>query len=583
MTSQRRTLIALAVLGLAMAVAAQAIILTGHHMPHRTIYAVFNAALGLSFLGTGLYAWRRRPDNRSGPLMVWVGFAWFLSPLSFSNNSVIFTVGQFTDPLAIAALAHLILAFPDGRLRSRYHRALIVAAYVNATLFLLPGALVLGSPGAMCPGCPKNLLLVHANDGLYGTFGFVVNLIAITIIVLIGREVVPRIRRARRGDRRVYGPVVYAGLATLVAFACLFVSAGVSGSGATALRYVAFATFVTVPYAFLLGLIRGRLSRADAITELVEALGRTDERRASLRESIAEALGDSSLALAYWIPQQRAYVDARGERVNLPAPGSGRIATPIERNGAPVAVVIHDDSLAEEQDLVRAAGGAAALTLENERLAAELRARIEDLRSSRARIVQATDNERRRLERDLHDGAQQRLVALALNLKFASRSFDEDPAAARALIDDAIEELTEATAELRELARGIHPAILTERGLEAAVDALASRASVPVEVRTMPREPLKASIESTAYFVVAEALTNVARYSEASHAQVEIERHNGTLVVDVRDDGIGGADPAHGSGLRGLADRVAAVDGRLVVTSDAGAGTLVHAEIPCAR
>jgi signal transduction histidine kinase len=567
-----------------MGLAAAATILTSHHMSQRGVYEVFNAALGASFVGTGLYAWWRRPDNRSGPLMVWVGFAWFLSPLSFSNNSVVFAIGEFTDPLAIAALAHLILAFPDGRLKSSYHRGLVVLAYVNATVLLLPGALVFDSSNdAICAGCPKNLILVHANGSLYNTFSFLVNLIAIATIVLIGREVFPRIRRARRGDRRVYGPVVYAGLATLAAFACLFVSAGVGGSGATALRYTAFATFVTVPYAFLVGLIRGRLSRADAITELVEALGHTDERRASLREAIAEALGDSSLALAYWIPAKLAYVDAQGEQVELPAPGSGRIATPIERNGAPVAVVIHDESLAEERDLVRAAGGAAALTLENERLAAELRARIEDLRSSRARIVQAADDERRRLERDLHDGAQQRLVALALNLKFASRSFDEDPAAAHKLIDDAIEDLTEATAELRELARGIHPAILTERGLEAAVDALASRASVPVEVRSMPREPLTASIESTAYFVVAEALTNVARYSEASHAQIGIERHNGTLVVDVRDDGVGGADPARGSGLRGLADRVAAVDGRLVVTSEAGAGTLVHAELPCAR
>src|SRR4051794_33324805 len=299
MTSRSRTLIALGLLGLAMAVGAQLIILTGHHMPHRGTYAVFNAALGLSFLGTGLYAWLRRPDNRSGAIMVWVGFAWFVSPLSFSNSSVLFTVGQFTDPLAISALAHLILAFPNGRLESRYHRGLIAAAYVNGTLLLLPATLVLHSPGPMCSGCPQNLLLVHGNDSLYGTFGFLVNLIAIAIIVLIGREVVPRIRRARRGDRELYTPVVYSGLATLTAFGCLFASAGFSGSGATALRYIAFGTFVTVPYAFLAGLIRGRLSRAGAVAELLDALGGTDDRRSSLRDSIATALGDTSLVLAY--------------------------------------------------------------------------------------------------------------------------------------------------------------------------------------------------------------------------------------------------------------------------------------------
>jgi signal transduction histidine kinase len=185
------------------------------------------------------------------------------------------------------------------------------------------------------------------------------------------------------------------------------------------------------------------------------------------------------------------------------------------------------------------------------------------------------------LERDLHDGAQQRLVALALNLKLARSSLESDPQGASELLDDAIAELTEATAELRELARGIHPAVLTDRGLEAAVTALASRAAVPVEVKSLPDERLAPPVEATAYFVVAEALTNVARYSQASHAEVEIKRENGSLVVEVRDDGVGGADPAQGSGLRGLADRVGAVDGRIAVQSPAGAGTTVHVEIPC--
>jgi signal transduction histidine kinase len=245
-------------------------------------------------------------------------------------------------------------------------------------------------------------------------------------------------------------------------------------------------------------------------------------------------------------------------------------------------MVVHDESLTEERDLLRAVGGAAALTLENERLAAELRARIEELRASRARIVQAGDDERRRVERDLHDGAQQRLVALALNLNLARGSFDRDPDAALELIDDAVKELTETTAELRELARGIHPAILTDRGLDAAVNALAERASLPVEVGAVPAGRLAAPVESTAYFVIAEALTNVARYAQASYAEVDVARDNGTLVVEVRDDGIGGADPDRGSGLRGLGDRVAAVDGQLLVTSEPGAGTVVHAEIPCA-
>jgi signal transduction histidine kinase len=583
MRSLGRALIALAVAGFAMGLGAIAIILTSNHQSQRGTWAIFGAVLGWSFIGTGLYAWWRRPENRSGALMAWVGFCWFLAPLSFSDNSVIFGIGQFTDSLAIAALTHLLLAFPNGRLESRYHRALIGFAYFCASLAALPSVVfndTANSPD--CTGCPTNPFLISAHRDLSDALLTLVRIAAFVVIALIVRELVRRVRAARGSERQLYNPVIYAGGASLVAFAFLLASDVVGGPGAAVLRALAFTAFVTVPYAFMAGLIRGRLSQAGAVAELVDALGRTDDRRRSLREAISAALGDSSLSIAYWIPEQQAYVDAAGQLVELPEAGSGRIATAIERGGERLAVIVHDESLAEERELVRAVGGAAALTLENERLAAELRARIEELRASRARIVHATDEERRRLERDLHDGAQQRLIALALHLKMTRGSID-DPEAAREMLDEAITELTEATAELRELARGIHPAILTDRGLDAAVTALARRAPIPVELRALPQERLAAPVESTAYFVVAEALTNVARYSQATRAEVEIGRHNGRLVVDVRDDGVGGADPQRGSGLRGLADRVAAVDGRLSVTSTRGSGTTVHAEIPCAR
>jgi signal transduction histidine kinase len=427
-------------------------------------------------------------------------------------------------------------------------------------------------------------LLVSSNEQAFDVLSGVLNLTAAVLLVLVLREVVRRRRRASNAERAAYGPVTYAAAVVVAAFALVFLASVTAGSTVSDILTVpAMLAFLTIPYAFLAGVIRSRLSGAGAVAELVEALGRTDDERRSLRDSIASALGDTSLTLAYWIPEQHAYVDAEGRRVELPEPGSARVATPIERGGEPLAVIVHDESLAEERELVRAVGGAAALTLENERLTAELRARVEELRASRARIVRAGDEERCRLERDLHDGAQQRLVALSLNLKLARSSLDSDPEGARELLDDAIGELTEATAELRELARGIHPAILTDRGLEAAVTALASRATVPVELLSVPEERLSPPVESTAYFVVAESLTNVARYSHASHAEVEITRDNGRLVVEVRDDGVGGADPARGSGLRGLADRVGAVDGRLAVESPAGAGTKVHVEIPCER
>jgi signal transduction histidine kinase len=243
-----------------------------------------------------------------------------------------------------------------------------------------------------------------------------------------------------------------------------------------------------------------------------------------------------------------------------------------------VAAIVHDRALDDSRDLVRGAGAAVALALENERLDAELRARVEDLRASRERLVRAGLDERRRLERDLHDGAQQRLVALALTLRLARGKADGEAAD---LLDEAAAELQHATTELRELARGIHPAVLIDHGLGPAIGALANRAPVPVEVAALPNGRLPAPVESAAYFLVAEALTNVSRYARASFAEVRVARANGSVTVEVRDDGIGGADPAAGSGLRGLADRMAALDGALEVSSPPGAGTTVRAVLPC--
>jgi signal transduction histidine kinase len=322
--------------------------------------------------------------------------------------------------------------------------------------------------------------------------------------------------------------------------------------------------------------MRASLSRAGAVSELVESLGRREE---GVRDALAAALGDPTLELAYWLPELERYVDAAGHEVHLPEAGGLRAATEIVRDGRPVAALIHDAALLDQPELVRASGAAAALALENERLDAELRARYEDLRASRARLVEASDAARRRIERDLHDGAQQRFVSLALTLRLARNRLDAGSEAA-ALVDRGLEELDAGLSELRELARGIHPAVLSERGLAPALESLAARAPVPVEVSVLPAQRLPPQIETAAYFVVAEALTNVARYAQANEADIAITRENGRAVIQVRDDGVGGADPTSGSGLRGIADRVAALDGRLHVDSPVGGGTVVRAEIP---
>jgi signal transduction histidine kinase len=217
------------------------------------------------------------------------------------------------------------------------------------------------------------------------------------------------------------------------------------------------------------------------------------------------------------------------------------------------------------------------------RRARALRQRVDHLHDARQRIIAAADEERRRIERDLHDGAQQRMVAVAVTLGLAEARFKSDPDGAYQLIAQAREEAQQAVKELRELARGIHPAVLSDRGLGAALEALAARAPVPVDVSGVPEAPLPPAVEAAAYFVTAEALTNVAKYAQASEASVELALDDGHLRVEVHDDGVGGADPALGTGLRGLRDRVDALDGRFDVESPEGGGTTITVELPLER
>jgi signal transduction histidine kinase len=313
------------------------------------------------------------------------------------------------------------------------------------------------------------------------------------------------------------------------------------------------------------------------VADLVVELERTPPGR--VREALARTLGDPSLELALWLPERKSYVDSQGQTLELPSPGPDRAVTVLGSPEAPVAALLHDPVLLERRGLLEAACAAARLALENERLQAELRAQLTELRASRARIVRTADDERRRLERDLHDGVQQRLLGVSLALQLL-RPRIEPHGEAEEFLGEAEAELQAAVRELREFARGIHPAILGDQGLLAAARALAQRSPVPVDVDGA-EERLPPPVETAAYFLIAECLANVAKYADARHAWVRVERRNGKAVVEVRDDGVGGADAARGSGLRGLADRIGALDGALLLESPPGDGTRVVAEIPC--
>jgi signal transduction histidine kinase len=382
--------------------------------------------------------------------------------------------------------------------------------------------------------------------------------------------------RASTAGRHVYAPVL--GAALFFAVAALFENRvnAVSDSPARWAVLPAVVARIVIPFAFLYGLMRSRVERF-GVGDLVVELG--TEPRESLREALARTLHDPALELAYWYPGRAAYVDAFNEVYELPGEGSRQVATTVERGGVPLAAIIHDRALLDDPRLVETVAATAGLLLENERLQAELRAQLAELRASRERIVRSGDEERRRLERDLHDGAQQRLRGLGMGLQLI-RSRVEPGSEAAALVDEVETELAQALQELRELARGIHPAVLTEQGLPAAVRALGERAPVPVQI-AVANEPLPPAVETAAYFVVAEALANVVKYAHARQAWVTVVSDNVSARVEVRDDGVGGAQPAEGSGLQGLADRVGALGGRLRIESPPGGGTRITAELPC--
>jgi signal transduction histidine kinase len=573
-SSLQRVLGGLAALGLVACAVPLAVAIRSVGGHHRDLIAVFGPVIGGASIFTGLRAWQRRPENPFGALLVAVGFTYCLSGLIVTTDSWPFIAGLAVIALPYAILFHILLAFPSGRLTTGSERALAGLMYFTATGFWW-ACMAIEDTGGL--GLPANPLLIADKPSLFDASARVRLGVVAALIGVLGVVIVRRWRGATRPSRRALTLVYASGGLVLGLYAIWSVLGMLDVATGTqeTLERARVIALATVPFAFLAGLLRARVVGAGAVNELVARLGAGGS---DLQGALADALRDPSLALAYWLPERGEWVDARGDAVTLPDDRDR--CTPVERDGQTIAMLVHDPSLAEEPELVHAVGGAAALALENERLTADLRATVSELRASRARIVESADAARRKIERDLHDGAQQRLVALALSLRMARARVDDDPAAASELLDGASQNLDEAIRELRELARGIHPAVLSDRGLGSALEALAHRMPLPIEITAVPSERLPAPVEAAAYFVVAEAITNVARYAQASHASVDVRCADARLVVTVVDDGVGGADPASGSGLRGLGDRIAALDGRLEVSSPVGEGTTVRAVIP---
>jgi signal transduction histidine kinase len=541
-------------------------------------------AVAWAFFAAGLVAWSRRPANRLGPLMLAAAFALLLRQLRYDHDPLVFTVFFALGDVSYALVGHSVLAYPTGRLTDRAERALVKAGYAATLVFPLATLLFYDAsrPLLFFDPTPRESLLVVAGDADVVEFlqkSFVVVLYGVLASLFIAL-IVRRLIRATPRARRMLAPLMFGGVA--VALRAVFESVFTFIDRPFAYDYLFWwqiAAFFALPLALLAGLLQARLARA-SVGDLILALERTPPQ--GIRDALARSLGDPTLAVAFWLPERREFVDAVGMPVELPNNDTRRVVTRLEHEGEPLAAFVHDASLLEDPQLMEAAGAAARLALENARLHADLRAQLTMVQESRVRIVSATDEERRRIERDLHDGAQQRLVALALQLRNAQRQLDRsaDPEV-DGLLTATIGELQVAVIELRELARGVHPAILTEEGLAAALESLTSRMPLPVSLDAS-EERLPPQVEATAYFLVCEALANVVKHASASKATVGARHRSGVLIIEVEDDGIGGASANNGSGLRGLADRVEALGGRLRVESPAGSGTRIVGEIPCA-
>jgi signal transduction histidine kinase len=490
---------------------------------------VADGVVGLVLVTCGVVAWERRAVSRVGPLMALAGFAWFAG-----------NFGQGALYLHRGPLVHLHISYPTGRLRRRLAQATVAAAYIDAAI----------EP-------------IARND-----------VVTIILAALVATAAADVFLRASGTARRAGIPA----LAAALAFACVLGLGAVQRlAGWDADREVLWAYDIVIAclaVVLLVDLLRGRWAEA-VVADLVVDLGKRADTR-TLRDELGRALGDRSLVLGYWLPEEGRYVDDAGRPVELPEPGAGRAVTPIAHDGEPVAMLVHDASVLEEPTLVDAVASAARLAVSNARLQAQVRARVLELAASRRRIVEAADAQRRRLERELRDGAERRLAFVA-GLIEEARADAGGPA--EAMLTDVHEEVRGARAELHDFAQGIHPSALTEGGLAAALPALTIRAGLPVELAVAVGR-LAPTVEAAVYFLCSEALANAAKYADAARMTIDVAESNGLVLVAIADDGVGGANPARGSGLRGLADRVEALGGQLSVRSPMGGGTRMNATIP---
>lgn len=551
--------------GLAFAAIVVTVVMEGHEAD-RLLNAV-QAGLGLLIVWSVAVAVQLRyPDRPLGRLLFALAALYGLLALQASHNPFLFTLARVSRAAVEVLLVWVMLSFPTGRLAGRLERALVMAAALAVVLLWLPGAMLssqlpIAGPLLLCrDDCPRNVLFVAEMPEVARALNLTLRAVGALVLVATAVVLFNRLRRATPLMRRALAPVLLASIARATVTAVFL-----AGIGS---RLAFTVTFFAVPIAIALGLLRGRLHAARALQRLVSGLrGRPGMHE--LRRVMADALGDESLKIAYWIKDPDQWIDAEGQTVALPYPSAeqGRAATLVcDAEGRPIAALVHDVALLEEPTLVESVASSMQVALESHRLEAELKA---ELNASGARTVSAVEAERHRIERDLHDGAQQRLIALRMKLSVTSRLLEQDPRRAAALVGEMGGDVEAAIADLRAYAHGVAPPLLLERGLAFALAEAVQRAPIPTRTSFGNIDRFDAGIESAVYFCCLEALQNAAKHGgEMATAQVTLERVGDTLHFSVEDDGkptTGAPRASGGQGLTNMRERIAAVGGHLAI------------------
>jgi signal transduction histidine kinase len=581
-------LLALALAGAAATAAAAALGYAGA-AGQPGLAALARALIVAAPVAIGLYAWSRRPSQRFGLLLVAAGGGWFLATLSESTDPTVYTLGRTAGWLVELFLVYLVLCFPTGRLPEAADRRLVGAMTAVVSLFFLPQLLIaekfpVPSPYTSCiEDCPPNALFALDSEPAFvqSVMRPVGAVLVFAVMAAVVLRMYGRMSHSTPLTRRMLAPVVAVAVARAAALGIAIVGRELEPD-AWPIQFAAWVLALAMPavaIAFLVGLLRWRLFAESALRRLAECLRAMPDALA-LRRAFAEAFGDPTIKIVF--PGGAGWMDPWGRPAGVPEPDSGRAVSEVRRYGAVVAAIVHDEGLLERPELLEAGASMAAVVLENQRLAAEAEAAMRELQLSRARIAAGAEHERRRIERDLHDGAQQRLVALRIELELTEDIVRQDPERAAERLRELEHDVEDALEELRALAHGVYPPVLADRGLEDALRDVATRSTIRVDVVIHDIGRFSTEIEGALYFCILEAMQNVQKH--AMGVRRIVVTLDGSvreeLRFSVRDDGRGVAVIDEGAGITNMRDRLAAIGGEVDVTSRLGVGTVVRGHAP---